>query len=200
MHKNKNMELIAKGKRSYVYLLKQKEKKIAFKVVIDKKRTKNVIKNEKKFLNVVNKEGIGPKFIGSGKDYVSYYYIEGIRILDFIKNADKKLIINILKEVLEQCYKLDKIGLNKEELHKPVKHILIANKKPVMIDFERSHYSSKPKNVSQFCQFLMSKNLKEILLTKQISINKEEMINKIKIYKSKMSYKNLKNISLILQQ
>ena len=199
MLKNKKLKLIAKGKRSYVYLLKEKNKSIAFKVVIDKKRTKNVIKNEKKFLKIVNKEKIGPKFIGSGKDYVSYYYIDGIRIIDFIKSADKQLIINILKEVLAQCYRLDKLGLNKEELHKPVKHILISNKKPVMIDFERSHYSNNPKNVSQFCQFLMSKTLKEILLSKQISLNKEELINKIIVYKSEMNLKTLKNICLLLK-
>jgi putative serine/threonine protein kinase len=199
MYKNKVMELIAKGKRSYVYLSKQRGKKIAFKVVIDKKRTKNVIKNEKEFLKLVNKEGIGPKFISSGKDFVSYYYIDGIRILDFIKIADKKSIIKILGDVLKQCYKLDKMGLSKEELHKPVKHILISNKKPVMIDFERSHYSNNPKNVSQFCQFLTSNSLKEILSTKNISINKEEMINKIKIYKSEMNHKNLKNLCMLLK-
>ena len=49
----KGMNLYAKGRRSYIFVKKIHNKKIAFKVVINKKRTKDVIKNEYKYLKIL---------------------------------------------------------------------------------------------------------------------------------------------------
>jgi len=57
------------------------------------------------------------------------------------------------KEILRQCFILDKLKLNKMEMHHPLKHIII-NKKINLIDFERTYKTEKPKNVTQFLQFL----------------------------------------------
>ena len=41
----------------------------------------------------------------------------------------------------------------------PIKHIIIDKKnKPILIDFDRTRYTIKPANVTQFCDFLISKN------------------------------------------
>jgi len=63
----------------------------------------------------------------------------------------------VLKNVFEQCYKMDKLGLNKEEMHHPVKHIVVQkNGKPVLLDFERCKSRKRQHNVTQFCQFVIS--------------------------------------------
>ena len=86
----------------------------------------------------------------------------------------------MIKEVLEQCFVLDSLHVDKEEMHHPHKHILI-DKEPVLIDFERAHYTEKPQNVTQFCQFLI--NQAELLNTKQIKIKKRQMIEVAKQYR-----------------
>src|SRR3990167_2396810 len=70
------------------------------------------------------------------------------------KTADAK--IRAVKEILNQCFKLDSLRINKLELNKPKKHILMERNKPKFIDFERCYYTNKPKNLTQICQYLTS--------------------------------------------
>ena len=61
-------------------------------------------------------------------------------------------------------------------MHHPVKHIIIGkNRKPVLIDFERCRKTEKPKNVTQFCQFLIGNLVRELLSKKGIAIDKNKI-------------------------
>ena len=106
-----------------------------------------------------------------------------------LKNKVKKVLIDILK----QCKVLDKLKVNKLEMHNPYKHIIIG-KKIVMIDFERCYKTLKPKNVSQFCQFLISRNIKKVLDKKKIKIDKRKLIKLVKKYKESYNEKDFRNI------
>ena len=81
--------------------------------------------------------------------------------------ADEKQVKRVILNLLEQCALLDSLGLDKEELHHPQKHIIVRKQDdefvPVMIDFERVHNSKKPKNLTQFLQFLTSKRVRALL-------------------------------------
>lgn len=194
MDEFKNLKPFAKGKRSYIYVKKIKKKKIAFKVVIDKKRTKDVINNEYKFLKILNKYKIGPRLVKVTPYYVSYEFVDGKKILDWIKISNRKDIILVLKKILKQCYTMDKLKINKKELHKPIKHIIIKNKTPKMIDFERCYFTNNQKNVTQFCQFLISKNVSKILKGKKINIKKSSIIKSLKTYKRNKNQTNFNRI------
>jgi len=90
---------------------------------------------------------------------------------------------------------LDKLGVNKEEMHHPYKHVLITKKqKPVLLDFERCHLSEKPKNVTQFCQCVASEYMKHTFLKKGIKVSRQKMIKAAEHYKKDMSRKNLMGI------
>jgi len=55
---------------------------------------------------------------------------------------------------------MDKLGINKEEMHRPLKHIIINQKgKVVLLDFERCYLTEKPHNVTQFGDFLLRRQL-----------------------------------------
>ena len=88
---------------------------------------------------------------------------------------------------------MDKLKINKEEMSHPQKHILIG-KKVVLIDFERAHFTIKPGNVTQFCDFLMSKKLSTLLKTNKITIDKKNIIKLSKTYKKNINKTNLKKI------
>ena len=167
------LEYLAKGKRSRVYTGVLKGRKI---IVKKSKRAKI----EAKWLKILNKYKIGPKFISVGRDELIYEFVEGERILDF-KGDIKKVI----KKVLDKCRKLDKLKINKKEMANPYKHILIKNGKVKMIDFERCYKSDKPKNVTQFCQFVRSRLMK---------VNDKKFKEILKKYKKKQSEKNYKEI------
>ena len=167
------MKYFSKGKRGKIYLIKDKAIKKG--LVIH-------IKNEVKWLKILNKYGIGPKLISYKNSYFTYKFVKGKFILNYIKDNNKNKIKKVFINVLKQCRVLDKLKINKKEMHNPYKHIIIS-KKVVMIDFERCYITRKPKNVSQFCQFLISNYLKDSLKEKKIKINKKELISKVKDYK-----------------
>lgn len=183
------MEYFSKGKRGKIYLIKN----IAVKKSMDK-----YIKNEVKYLKLLNKHGIGPKLLNHGKNYFKYKFIRGIFILDYIRLNNKKNIKKILVDVLKQCRVLDMLKINKLEMHNPYKHIII-DKDPVMIDFERCYKTNKPKNVTQFCQFLISNNLKNLLNDKGFKIDREKLIDLAKMYKINHVERNFSNILKLIR-
>ncbi|HJX05424.1 MAG TPA: serine/threonine protein kinase, partial [Candidatus Nanoarchaeia archaeon] len=145
------MELYAKGKRGIIYLdgntcikVKNPEAEI------------DTLKNEADYLKILNKEGIGPKLIKFQEGKLYREFVEGKRISDFLEQeADNQKIISVIRQVLEQCRKLDLLGIGKKELTNPYKDIIITkDNKAVMIDFERCKQSKKPKNVTQFLQYI----------------------------------------------
>ena len=97
-----------------------------------------------------------------------------------------------------QMHKLDKIKVDKEEMHHPVKHVIVSKGIPHLIDFERTRYSQNPKNVTQFCQFLISTKFNMLLSKKGIKIEKAKIMELAKIYKIIQTNDNLKNIVGIL--
>jgi len=145
----KNIHILAKGHRSIVYKAEYQKKKVAVKVALADSAIRHRIEIEKRFLNILNQKTIGPKLIASGDKYIIMDYIEGTPLRK-IRNIPKALLCKIL----DQCYHLDKLGITKEEFTRPGKHIIVKGAVPVLIDFERCHYTESPKNVTQFCQFL----------------------------------------------
>lgn len=205
------MEIYARGKRGVVY--KQGE------VCIKEKNPRSAVdtlKNEAKYLKLLNEKAIGPKFINYSDGKLYREFIEGIRISDFFeqetdnnnsenywgeksnKISNKEKIISVIKQVLEQCREMDLLGINKKELTNPYKDILVTpDNKAVMIDFERCHETKKPKNVTQFLQYI--NRSKPTLEKKGIMVDKEEMIKLGKEYKEKNDKESFNNILSLIR-
>ena len=181
----KNKEFLAKGKRVIVYTASYGGGKVVIKEKNPKSTAINRIYNEANFLKKLNKVGIGPKFIAFFDDILVMEFVEGMLIEQFVKENNKGKIVKVLKNVLQQMYKLDKLGINKEEMNRPCKHIIIG-KKVVLIDWERSNNTISPKNVTQFCQFLTSSKFGSLIFEKGIVIDKKYTQKVAKEYKQKL--------------
>ncbi len=179
------MEYFSKGKRGKIYL----EKGYAI-----KKADFLRIKNEVKWLKLLNKYNIGPRLVSYNKNSFKYRFIKGEFIIEFIKNNKKNIIKKILLEVLNQCRIMDKLKINKKEMHHPVKHVIIRKDKAFMIDFERCYQTDKPKNVTQFCQFIMSNKLKSLLIYKGLKIDKNNLLKILINYKHNQDEENFNKI------
>ena len=118
--------------------------------------------------------------------------MEGQFILDWVKLSNKPEIITALAEILNQCYALDVLGINKEEMHHPLKHIIITkNNKPVLLDFERTRKVDKPQNVTQFIEFIC--RIESELMAKCLKLDK------IRLRKMAGKYKKTRN-KLIIEE
>ena len=179
----KGIAYFSKGKRGLVYKALYKGKKVAIKIQNPKSAAIGKIEHEAAILLRLNKKRIGPNLLLHTEKYLVMEFIEGVSLEEFVKKAPKKKAINALLDVLDQMKTLDDLGITKEEMAHPQKHIIIA-KKPVLIDFERAHFALKPSNLTQFCQYLTSTNLSELLRGKNINIDKEKLIGLAKAYKN----------------
>lgn len=163
-----NISFFARGKRGVIYKGMQDKNKfikthlssgklipVAVKVERGDSEALNRIQNEVYWLKNLNTKGIGPKLLFNELNYFIYEFVDGEEIYPWILHSEKEDIVPVLESLIQQCFILDQLKITKEEMHHPLKHILIKpNNQPVLIDFERCHLTDNPKNITQFIEFL----------------------------------------------
>lgn len=150
----RDLSYFAHGRRGVVLVGRYRGKKVAVKIKRKESEAVGKIANEARWLKKLGKHHIGPHLVFSGTEFVVYDFVEGDFILGFIQKNKKEKIGKVLVNALRQCFTLDQLRVTKEEMHRPLKHIIVKGTTPTLIDFERAHKSDKPKNVTQFVQFL----------------------------------------------
>ncbi|MBN1544444.1 methyltransferase [Candidatus Woesearchaeota archaeon] len=192
---------LGKGHRGLIFTGMLDRKKVTVKVQRQDIDAKGTVDNEVRQLKRLNRHGIGPKLLFYGKDYFAYDYICGDFIRQYFDRADvrKKDVVDVLKKVFEQMYVMDHLGLNKEEMHHPVKHIIVGKgNRPVMLDFERCRRRAKPHNVTQFAQFVISGKLLPHLRRHNINVNMLDMLNRARKYSERRTRENFDAILRLL--
>jgi len=189
-----NVKKLAKGHRGVIFTGLLNNRRITIKKQREDIEAKGTVENEARWLKVLNRKKIGPRLLFYEKDYFIYNYVKGEFIIPYLKDSTKPEIKKVLGKVFEQCFVLDKLKINKEEMHNPHKHIIIRKNNPVLIDFERTHSTPSPKNVTQFCQFISSQKILKILKDKGFSYNRQKISAAARKYKKSMNQDNLKEI------
>jgi release factor glutamine methyltransferase len=192
-----NIQPLAKGHRGLIFTGSLKKKKVTIKVQRSDIDAKGTVNNEANRLKLLNKHNIGPKLLFAGNDFFVYEYVPGDFILDYFEKngVKKKEMLAIIKNVFEQMYVLDQLGLNKEEMHHPLKHIILAKgKKPVLLDFERCKPHKNVHNVTQFCQFVISGKLLPYLKKDGINIRMLDMLDLCRRYSKSRSRDDFERI------
>ncbi len=202
----KEKKLFARGKRGIVstaFLDGENGIKVAVKEKRFSSKAEFAIEKEAQWLKILNKHNIGPKFISFEHNSLIYRFVEGQYLPDFLEKANRIDAINVLKKVMQQCRKMDELGINKLEMTRPRRHVVVSKngKRLVvtMIDFERCRRTEKPKNVTQFCQFISSTEMNDLLADKKLSISREKIIQYSQNYKRRPNAANLKKIMAMLK-
>jgi len=193
--KIKDIRYFTKGHRGILFTGIYGKKKIVVKAKLPESKAVGRIQNEINCLKTLNKKNIGPKLLFYDADYLAYEFIEGDFISDYLERANKKDIKKTVKHIFNQLFVMDKLMTDKEEMHRPYKHIIIDKEsRPVLVDFERCRKTKKPKNVTQFCDFVSSGYVSSILKRRNIRINKDRIIKLAKVYKKAQNKNNLSKI------
>jgi len=180
-----NIEYFSKGSRGKIYTGTFNNKKVAIKIKNPESTAENRINNEINFLKILNKHNIGPKLVMYFPNIMIYEFQEGKYFIHWWKTATPVQKKRILKNLLIQCYIMDEMGISKEEMLRPFKNVIIKKYNvPILIDFEKCHYTKKPKNVTQLVQFMI----------KDKFINQKEVITELKIYRQKINNKTFNKI------
>ncbi len=187
----KELKKIGEGWRGVVYSGYLNGEKLAFKVPSDPIHIP-AIQKEGMILEEVNKRGIGGQLVLKGNDFIAYRFIEGKHFKDVINKENAK---KIFSQILNQARELDKLGISKDEMHRPHKNVLVdENLNVYLIDFERAKKTENLQNVTQFIQYLISGGSNYYLIK-----DKRKLIELAREYKKNMTEENFKKIKDFLR-
>lgn len=156
------------------------------------------MKNEAKLLQIANKAGIGPKLIDSSKNFLAMEYLDGKKITDWVRDLRGKgsaaKLRSVIRQVLEDCYRLDTIHLDHGELSYIHKHVIVGNS-PCIIDFESASTIRRTSNVTSATQSIFIGSELANIVKNLIKIpSKKKMIGPLKKYKHDQSRENFDEI------
>ena len=154
--------------------------------------------HEARMLSKANSVNVAPRLMTASKNFLLMQLIDGDLLPNWLKtNKDEAAVKQVLGEVLEQCFRLDQVGLDHGELSKAPKHLLVdKTEKPFIVDFETASVERRVANVTAVCQYLFagnstaSKVLAEIFGEK----NRLELIDALKAYKKNRTRRNFEGV------
>ena len=161
------------------------------------------MKKEAELLNIINNHKIGPKLIASSKNFLVMEYLDGEKIGDWVDGLKKKgsstQVKIIIKKVLEDCYSLDRIGLDHGELSNLTKHVIVG-RKITIIDFESSSMDRKVSNVTSATQALcIGSGISKIIGYVYKIPKKQKMITVLRRYKLEGTRESFENLLSVLK-
>ncbi len=196
-----SLHVLGKGYVGVVVLSKQGTKEVALKIRrMDSSRSD--MENEASLLRLANEVKVGPKLVDSSKNFIIMEYLEGRKIIDWIRELKGRgsaaKLKSVIKKILEDCYTLDKIQLDHGELSHIHKHVIIG-KSVSIIDFESASVNRRVSNVTSATQSIfigsgIAKLVKKIIKEPQ----RKKLITSLRKYKNDQSRKNFEGILEVL--
>jgi len=194
-----NVSVLGKGCVGIVVRALLDKKRVALKIRrVDADRIG--MQHEAEMLKTANKVGVGPRLIGVSENFLLMEFIEGNLLPQWLEKLKGKgtrsRIRQVLKDVLEQCWRLDEIGLDHGELSRAPKHIIIgrANKAHI-VDFETASVQRRVSNVTSICQyFFIGSQTAKTIQRKLGKINQETLRTNLKNYKQNRTRENFNKI------
>ena len=198
-----NLEILGKGYVGLVVLVKRGNKEVALKIRRTDSQRENM-KNESILLKLVNSVSVGPKMIDVSKNFLIMEYIEGKKFSNWIEmlkgSGSAKQLKSTIRNVLEDCYRLDQIGFDHGELSNISKHVIVSKTKVSLIDFESSSTNRKPSNVTSITQaFFIGSGIAKQTQKIYKNSSKEKIIDALKLYKQEKTRENFENLLKVLK-
>lgn len=114
---------------------------------------------EFRMTTLVNRVGVGVPVMAHTKDMILMrlvVYQEAHEWFGSLKGeGTRRLARSMLHSIFNQCRKLDIMGVDHGQLSNLRKHIVIAEGRPWIIDFESAATSRRPKNVTAAAQYML---------------------------------------------
>ncbi len=153
------LKSLGKGRRGIVRLIRWKNGLAVLKTPAPKSTAVKRLANEAVWLQRLNAYGIGPQLYffseRDGMEQLIMEYISGVPFEEYLRACTPFQRRVVALSVFKQCRVMDGLNVTKYEMHKPVRHVLVRKNRPVLIDFERCTITLRPKNVTQFAEYLV---------------------------------------------
>jgi putative serine/threonine protein kinase len=109
--------------------------------------------NEARFHKIANSVGVGPRLEGQTKNLIAMEFVPGQSIVEWVAHhhTTKSKMSRVARAILEQCFRLDRAGLDHGELSTLERHVIVSDSSHI-IDFESASTARKTSNVTAAAQ------------------------------------------------
>jgi putative serine/threonine protein kinase len=190
-----NVHVLGKGCIGIVAIAYKDGEKVALKI----RRTdadRASMRREAEMLRMANVVSVGPRLLGVSKDFLMMQFVEGELLPNWLdEKVGKARTKRVLRDVLEQCWRLDVGGLDHGELSRAPKHVIVTAEDNVFIvDFESASVNRRPSNVTSICQFLFISEFSRRVAEKLGTRDRKTMINTLGRYKKNVDRENFDEV------
>lgn len=190
--------VLGKGCVGIVALACVKGRKAALKIRrVDADRAK--MQREAQLLNKANSAQVGPKLLAASRNLMLMQFVDGNLLPAWLaKKPDEAKAKKVIREILEQCFRLDEIGLDHGELSHAPKHVIVDKRgKPFIVDFETASVNRRPSNITSICQYLfLSTEVGTQVAELTGEADQKAILEALRRYKLDRSRANFQNVLL----
>ncbi len=162
---------------------------------------------EYRLTQLANRIGVGAYSFAFTNDFILMQLVEGGDLDEHLRSitgaGTRSRAREIIHLLLNQCRKLDLIGLDHGQLSDLRKHVIMAGDTPYIIDFESASQDRTPKNVTAAAQYLLIGGRCAPFVKRLLGIRSQaEVLDALKRYKKDRSDENyvmlLKTLGIII--
>lgn len=151
--------------------------------------------DEYRLTQKANRVGVGAYAAAATRDFLVMQLVEGEEIDDHLRQirgvGTRGRVREIIHRLLNQCRKLDLVGLDHGQLSDLRKHVIMAGDEPYIIDFESSSLGRTPKNVTTAAQHLLIGGRSAPMVKRLLGLKSHEaVLRTLRNYKTDMSDEN----------
>jgi putative serine/threonine protein kinase len=146
---------------------------------------------------IANRAGVGAELYSHSDNFMLMEFADGLDILQWAQGTSKKEAQTAVISILEQCYRLDRAGVDHGELSRVDRHIIVSDgsKPPTIIDFESASTARKMSNVSAAGQALfVSGPVAAALNRLALAANRDAAVAALKKYKWNQTRANMDSL------
>jgi putative serine/threonine protein kinase len=191
-----NISVLGRGCVGIVATAYRNGEKAALKIRrVDADRAR--MQREAEMLKKANSVQVGPRLLGVSRNFLLMQFIDGCLLPEWLeKRVGRASVRKVLREILEQCWRLDKTGLDHGELSHAPKHIIIdRSDTSFIVDFETASLDRKKSNVTSICQFLFISGVVAKKVAEKVGEkDKKAVVEALRRYKIDRTRENFKKV------
>jgi len=161
------------------------------------------MEHEANMLQLANSAGVGPRLLARSPNFLVMELIEGFPLYRWMamlpKRGCKRRLRGMLERLLDDCFKLDRIGLDHGELSEAPKNVLVEKSdNPRIVDFESASDRRRPSNVTSIAQYLLigggpAKRVRDILEWRR----RASLIRVLRDYKEALDQDRFQRVKIV---
>jgi putative serine/threonine protein kinase len=147
---------------------------------------------EFRLTTLANRVGVGAVAQAATRDFMAMEFVKGSGVDEYVRGISGRgragKVRELLHAVLNQCRKLDLLGLDHGQLSDLRKHVIVRESAPCIIDFESGSQRRAARNVTTAAQYLLIGGSVSPMIRRIIGLrDTEPVLSALRRYKAESS-------------